>query len=242
MSELLWTGTLPADSANVGRSTRRRWPRCRSVARRRRRRRPDQAPGDRRHRARRRPTGRRRGRRPPAGCWRSHRACWVVRDGGDVATRLAAAWRRQPSPQLVAAVSQALVLLADHELATSTLAVRVACSVRTSPVRGDRDRSPRGRRPAARRGQRGRPPNCSTTVAADGAATAVQRVPACRPAAPGVRALRVPQRRPAHAAAARRRAATARSAAPAAPRRRRAGRGRAPDRQAPQCRLRASAR
>jgi citrate synthase len=52
---------------------------------------------------------------------------------GDVATRLASAWRRRPSPQLVAAVSRALVLLADHELATSTLAVRVACSVRCDP-------------------------------------------------------------------------------------------------------------
>jgi citrate synthase len=52
---------------------------------------------------------------------------------GDIATRLASAWRRRPSPQLVAAVSRALVLLADHELATSTLAVRVACSVRCNP-------------------------------------------------------------------------------------------------------------
>ncbi|HZI44953.1 MAG TPA: citrate/2-methylcitrate synthase [Ilumatobacter sp.] len=52
---------------------------------------------------------------------------------GDMATRLAAAYRRRPSPELVAAVARALVLLADHELATSTLAVRVACSVRADP-------------------------------------------------------------------------------------------------------------
>ncbi len=52
---------------------------------------------------------------------------------GDLATRMAAAYRKRPSPELVAAISRALVLLADHELATSTLAVRVACSVRADP-------------------------------------------------------------------------------------------------------------
>lgn len=52
---------------------------------------------------------------------------------GDIASRLAAAWSRRPTSELVAAISRALVLLADHELATSTLAVRVACSVRTDP-------------------------------------------------------------------------------------------------------------
>lgn len=50
---------------------------------------------------------------------------------GTVAGRLARAWHRRPSPELVTAVDRALVLLADHELATSTLAVRVAVSVRT---------------------------------------------------------------------------------------------------------------
>jgi citrate synthase len=40
---------------------------------------------------------------------------------------------RRPTDELVAAVGRALVLLADHELATSTLAVRVATSVRTDP-------------------------------------------------------------------------------------------------------------
>ena len=38
--------------------------------------------------------------------------------------------RREPTPALVEAVDAALVLLADHELATSTMAVRVAASTR----------------------------------------------------------------------------------------------------------------
>jgi citrate synthase len=53
---------------------------------------------------------------------------------GTVASRLAQAWVRRPSPELVTAIDRALVLLADHELATSTLAVRVAASVRASPA------------------------------------------------------------------------------------------------------------
>lgn len=52
---------------------------------------------------------------------------------GSVALRLAHAWRRRPTPQLVAAIDTALGTLADHELATSTLAVRIAASVRASP-------------------------------------------------------------------------------------------------------------
>ena len=52
---------------------------------------------------------------------------------GPYAHRLVTAWRRRPSPELVAAVDTALALLADHELATSTLATRVAASSRTSP-------------------------------------------------------------------------------------------------------------
>src|SRR5262245_35956185 len=52
---------------------------------------------------------------------------------GDIASRLAAVYRRRPPDELVEVVSRALVLLADHELATSTLAVRVACSVRADP-------------------------------------------------------------------------------------------------------------
>ena len=50
------------------------------------------------------------------------------------ADRLARAWIRRPSDELVRVINSALVLLADHELATSTLAVRVAASVRCSPT------------------------------------------------------------------------------------------------------------
>jgi citrate synthase len=50
------------------------------------------------------------------------------------AQRLTMAWTSEPSNALVQAVNTALVLLADHELATSTLAVRVAASVRSSPL------------------------------------------------------------------------------------------------------------
>lgn len=53
---------------------------------------------------------------------------------GPIAARLATAWRRSPEPALAAAIDRALVLLADHELASSTLAVRVACSVGASPA------------------------------------------------------------------------------------------------------------
>lgn len=53
---------------------------------------------------------------------------------GPVAGRLARAWHRSPDPALVDAIGRALVLLADHELATSTLAVRVAASVRTDAM------------------------------------------------------------------------------------------------------------
>jgi citrate synthase len=53
--------------------------------------------------------------------------------GASLATRLTA--RLDPSTAAVptAAVNAALVLLADHELATSTMAVRVAASVRSDP-------------------------------------------------------------------------------------------------------------
>jgi citrate synthase len=49
---------------------------------------------------------------------------------GPFAERLARRWHRSPTPALVAAIDRALVLLADHELSTSTLAARVAISVR----------------------------------------------------------------------------------------------------------------
>ena len=52
---------------------------------------------------------------------------------GSMAERLARCWRPQASAALVDVVDRALVLLADHELATSTLAVRVAGSTWTPP-------------------------------------------------------------------------------------------------------------
>lgn len=71
---------------------------------------------------------------PTSGGERSARL--VVQDGepprrGTIAGRL---WgrlaRTRPTPELVAAMNAALVLLADHELAVSTLAARVAASAR----------------------------------------------------------------------------------------------------------------
>lgn len=56
-----------------------------------------------------------------------------TRRTGHYALRLAATWRRRPTSELTDAIDATLVLLADHELATSTLAVRIAASVRTSP-------------------------------------------------------------------------------------------------------------
>lgn len=50
------------------------------------------------------------------------------------AERITRRWIDDPAPELVRAVNSALVLLADHGLATSTLAVRVATSVRASPI------------------------------------------------------------------------------------------------------------
>ncbi len=49
---------------------------------------------------------------------------------GSIAERLASALAPGPSPPLVRAVNAALVLMADHELATSTMAVRIAASTR----------------------------------------------------------------------------------------------------------------
>jgi citrate synthase len=55
-------------------------------------------------------------------------------EAGAIATRL---WARlsalDPEPELVATLDAALVLLADHELAASTVAARVAASVRADP-------------------------------------------------------------------------------------------------------------
>jgi citrate synthase len=52
---------------------------------------------------------------------------------GTTARRLAVVWHEAPTDRLVDALQRALVLLADHELTTSTLAVRVAGSVRADP-------------------------------------------------------------------------------------------------------------
>lgn len=52
---------------------------------------------------------------------------------GPYSHRITDAWKRRPNAALVGAVDTALALLADHELATSTLAVRIAASVRSSP-------------------------------------------------------------------------------------------------------------
>jgi citrate synthase len=53
--------------------------------------------------------------------------------GAGIGARLAAAWQADPPPELARTLDRALVLLADHELATSTLAVRVAGSTWPGP-------------------------------------------------------------------------------------------------------------
>ena len=53
--------------------------------------------------------------------------------GAPIAARLAARLTGSGAPVPAAAVNAALVLMADHELATSTMAVRVAASVRSDP-------------------------------------------------------------------------------------------------------------
>jgi citrate synthase len=58
----------------------------------------------------------------------------VAPDSGAIATRLWAGLSTlDPEPSLVATLDAALVLLADHELAASTVAARVAASVRADP-------------------------------------------------------------------------------------------------------------
>lgn len=52
--------------------------------------------------------------------------------GGRIAPLLAERWLPGRGSELAPALERALILLADHELATSTLAVRIAGSVRTS--------------------------------------------------------------------------------------------------------------
>ena len=53
--------------------------------------------------------------------------------GASIAARLAARLTGSDAPLPAAAVNAALVLMADHELATSTMAVRLAASVRSDP-------------------------------------------------------------------------------------------------------------
>ena len=55
------------------------------------------------------------------------------RGSGSIAERLAARLSPVPTENLVRGVNAALVLLADHELATSTMAVRMAASTRADP-------------------------------------------------------------------------------------------------------------
>jgi citrate synthase len=50
-----------------------------------------------------------------------------------LAARLAAAWAPGSGAALASAIKRVLIVLADHELATSTLAVRLAASVRSAP-------------------------------------------------------------------------------------------------------------
>lgn len=51
-------------------------------------------------------------------------------DPGSMAARLTVRLTPEPTPTLVAGINAAMVLLADHELATSTMAVRMAASTR----------------------------------------------------------------------------------------------------------------
>ncbi len=72
-----------------------------------------------------------------ASCARESRARLLLDDRREVpdsiAARLAARLGAVSDPALVRALNAALVLLADHELASSTLAVRVAASTRADP-------------------------------------------------------------------------------------------------------------
>lgn len=60
--------------------------------------------------------------------------CGRAGTGRGFAERVTGRWTRSAPPELIHAVNAALVLLADHGLATSTLAVRVATSVRAAPI------------------------------------------------------------------------------------------------------------
>ena len=93
-----------------------------------------------------------------------------------MAERLAArAGDPTPSPRSAGVVDRALVLLADHELATSTLAVRVAGSTWRRPVPGVRRRAGRDPGPAARRRRPAGPRAARRVRAARAPATVVAR-------------------------------------------------------------------
>ncbi|MGO9343556.1 MAG: citrate synthase [Acidimicrobiales bacterium] len=68
--------------------------------------------------------------RPAAGTERAHRRPEAI------AQRLGQCLTAQPSPAIVRAMDTALVVLADHELATSTMAVRIAASTRADVYDG----------------------------------------------------------------------------------------------------------
>ena len=67
------------------------------------------------------------GRLPPPGRWGRMTGRDLV---GSMAERLASALSPDPTAGLIRAVNAAMVLMADHELATSTMAVRIAASTR----------------------------------------------------------------------------------------------------------------
>ena len=135
VAELLWTGSLPADRRVAGAATgrRRAWPRRVTAAVGGGNGVPAMVADG--QRARRPPPGRRpAGGGAPAARRRADRARRARRStvGG-----VGGAPRRVLGVDAVAplapALDRALVLLADHELATSTLAVRVAGSTWTGP-------------------------------------------------------------------------------------------------------------
>ena len=126
VAELLWTGTMPIVDRPVAEPPITETSR-RAVA-------AVRWPGPERRGARPADGGRSGARQPdiPAsgptprrvGSSASCRSCPVRAVDGSVAERLAHAWHPSPTPELVGAIDRALVLLADHELATSTLAVQ----------------------------------------------------------------------------------------------------------------------
>ena len=67
-----------------------------------------------------------------------------------MAARLASALSSSPTPEQVRAVNAALVLMADHELATSTMAVRMAASTRADIYDAAAGRTRHHRRTTAR--------------------------------------------------------------------------------------------